>query len=49
MDKKRQGLVLITIGVLAWPVGIAAGLTPLKILPFHLAFVLSGVYLRKHK
>jgi len=49
MDKKRQGLVLIVIGVLAWPVGIALDIAPLKILPFHLAFVLSGVYLRKHK
>lgn len=49
MDKKRLGLALITIGVLAWPIGIAAGLTAQEILPFHLAFVLSGVYLRKHK
>jgi hypothetical protein len=47
MNRGRLGLLLIILGVLAWPVGLfVLKLEKLTTLAIHLSLVLPGVYLR---
>jgi hypothetical protein len=50
MKQETIGILLIILGVLAWPVGLYAGFEPVpNILVPHLCLVLPGVYLRGSK
>jgi|Deesub1362A_J573_1020465.scaffolds.fasta_scaffold00451_9 hypothetical protein len=47
MDRKSIGMILIILGVLAWPVGLfVLSLEKPQTLALHLSLVLPGVYLR---
>jgi len=47
MERKRLGLILIILGVIAWPAGLfVLNLQKHETLLIHLSLVLPGVYLR---
>ncbi len=46
MDRRRLGLILIILGVLAWPVGIFLEIETSYTLTAHLCGVIPGVILR---
>ncbi|MFO7967330.1 MAG: hypothetical protein R6U44_07005 [Archaeoglobaceae archaeon] len=46
MDRRKIGLILIILGVLAWPVGIFLEVETLYTLIAHLCGVIPGVILR---
>lgn len=50
MNRKKLGLILIILGVLAWPVGLfILNLEKHETLLIHLSMVIPGVYLRDLK
>ncbi|MFP3946695.1 MAG: hypothetical protein ACLFVI_07305 [Archaeoglobaceae archaeon] len=49
MDRRKIGLVLIILGVLAWPIGIFLGVETSYTLAAHLCGVIPGVILRGSK
>lgn len=46
MDRRKLGLILIILGVLAWPVGIFLEIETSYTLTAHLCGVIPGVILR---
>ncbi len=50
MERQKLGMILIILGVLAWPVGYILNVKPIpNILFFHLLFIIPGVYLKGSK